>query len=520
MWPLVFGTSKPVNSPLQHSCEERQRIGKALAIPLLETIIDTLLTDPDVWFLGSDTHSMSWVARWVAEHLVLWLYGLEKQAGSWCTRKHDVMASHQQGRRLCNEFLHAVPYISIPKVGEELRDVFAPDGSIDMWTALYAFNEFRFRMCDAVDTFEASEHLDETYVDVCVAESTAVCESALILSCRLREHAALSVLVEAGRILQDSKLIPSAKTLMRRSLDTHRAQVPKGANSQRNNLVEVLVLARTVLSNMISFRALITRADDLQTISRLLRVQGVWTSARTLSFTAICCSDDQGLFRAVQAFEAAAAEETHCFMRLLNSNNVILAAMEDDLEEEEEGSKVAKKSTRTADTLRRSFVRLSLLLNSPRFEHTLWKGVDERDRLRVESLFDEAVGAAHTNSCEPFAAFHNIFCSWSTMFPGQNANSVLCQMLVDPDAHKMFQMLLKKSAVSQDLYFSSSSPVQGLSPQFKLCETWKNVQREGERRLKEVDDECSWKRQFFDTVQFTEADLGILVDEAKRRGWE
>jgi hypothetical protein len=517
LWPIVYGTCNPVNRPLREDGGEMSRLGRALSIPFLETIIETLLTDTHAWLLPGDERSPAWLARWVAEHLVLWLYDLEDKASSWPALKAQVLASHQQGRRLRNAFLEAVPYITEKPDTDELRDIFAPDGSVSLWSALFAFNEHRFRMCDAVDTFEVAQELDSASSDVHLAEPTVVCEAALILSTRLREHAAINVLLKAGTLLSSSKFIPSVKSMLKRSLDKDRV---RPQSTPRTNLTEVLVLVRTVISNMLSFRALLLRADKLQTISSLLRVQGIWTAARTLSFTALCCTDDKDFYDAVRAFEAAAVQETHSFMRLLASNDVLVAAFEDDAAQEDEGP---SSTTLTEKAIRRSLLRLNLMVCSPRFEDKLWKGMTDLQCARVKSLFDDALPAALAPSCFAFAAFHSIFSTWTNHFKEESANEVLCRMLADKDAYAMLNTLLAHEQVSRGVLLDTRCHVLDLPNEFTLQQTWKNVQREGKRRMsfkKASDEDDGLQRHFFETIQFTENDLGVLVHDARGRGWE
>jgi len=517
-WPVVYGTCHPVNCPVKEDGGENARLGRALCTPVLEGIVEALLTDTDVWLLPGDARSPEWLARWVAERLVLWLYGLREGESSWPALKAQVLASHQQGRRLRNAFLDAVPYICERRDTDEVRDVFAPDGSVSLWSALFAFNEHRFRMCDAVDTFEAAQSLDAAFSDVSLAEPTVVCEAALILSTRLREHAAIHVLLKSGDILSLSKTVPSPKVLMKRSLS--KSGLRPQLTATRTNLTELVMLVKTVVSNMLSLRAMLLRAENLHTISGLLRLQGVWAAARTLSFTALCCTDDKEFYEAVRSFEAAAVLETHAFMRLLSSHDVLLASVEDEIDED---AGMATDSSRTQRAIRRSLLRLNLMLCSPRFEDKLWKGMTDVQCDRVKSLFDDALPAALAPSCFAFAAFHRMFSSWTTQFKNDSAMEVLLRMIADADAHAMLKTLLKYEEVSRNVLLSPHCSVLHLDNQFTLKQTWKNVQREGKRRMtmpEVTDEDDGLQRHFFETIQFTENELGILVREAAKRGWE
>lgn len=519
-WPLVFGCANPANEPLKFDNTSKTNLAKALAVPMLEHIVDALLSDPKAWSTASEDENLAWTARWVAEHLVLWLYGIGT-ALTWDVQRDQVVTHHQEGRRLRNAFLDAVPYIQELKDTDEPRNHFAPDGSIDLWTALFAWNVFRFRMCDAIETFEASQPLDLIDADIAVAESTAVCESALILATRLREHAALLVVVEAGNMVRASPQthLPSLAGLLRRSLDEQRPSIPKG--KVQTNLLDVLSLTRTVINNMLSFRMLLQKCDQIQDLATLVRCQGLWASSRTLSFTALCCTDNESFFKAVRAFEAAAVEETHAFQRLLASNDVLLASIEEELLEDD-GRDVSPSSSPLFKALKRSWLRVGLMLNSQRFEHHLFKNVSERDRLRVESLFDSCLPAALTPTTEGFAAFYNVFLTWCSLQKTAKANDAICAFLRDPDAHEMFQTLLSKSERCNTLLTANKHLLE-LPCEFSLKHMLRNVSLETMRRMHSSSRQSELEASsflFFETVQFRVGEMESLVELAKTRGWE
>lgn len=524
-WPLVFGTPRPQNLPVDTTNPERARLSKALATPLLESIVDTLLTDPDVWNTGPNNDNLEWTARWIAERLVLWLYGMDISAKVWSIREDELSACHQEGRRLRNEFLDAVPYITERKDTCEPRVLLAPNGSVNLWTAVFAFNVFRFRMCDAMEAFELSQELnDHVHAEVTHAESTAMCESNLILASRLREHAALLVLLEAGKLVQETPAahLPSLQGLVRRSLDSQRPSVPKNADVS-NKLMDVLSLTRVVLNNLLSFRLLLERCDKIDQICTLVRAQGIWASARTLSFTALCCTSSRDFFEAVRAFEAAAAEETHAFQRLLASNDILVAGLEEELLNEDEDAVFAPGSSPLFKAMRRSWLRVGIMLKSERFEGQLFKGVTERDRMRVESLFDAALPAAMTPSTASFAAFYHIFMSWCSMKGNDKANNAMCSFLRDRDAHEMFRALLAKSEPCHKLLTTGKHVLMELPCEFSMADMTRNLKDESDRRMALQSKKSSVDMSsfvFFEAMQFREAEMDTLVHMARARGWE
>jgi hypothetical protein len=523
-WPLVYGTPTPVNKPLEFENPSKAVLAKALAVPLLERIVDALLSDPDVWNTAPNDDTLAWTARWVAEHLVLWLYGIGTST-KWNLRTADLSSGHQEGRRLRNEFLDAVPYIHEPKDTCEPRNHLAPDGSVNLWTALYAWNVFRFQMCDAIETFEVSQATDPAMDDTEHAESTAVCESALILASRLREHAALGVLLEAGKMVRSvpRKQVPSFHGLLRRTLEKQRPSVPKDAASAAGTrLVDVLALTCVVVNNLLSFRLLLERCDQMEQLATLVRCQGIWTSSRTPSFTALCCTDNRDFFEAVRRFEAAAVQEAHCFTRLLSSNDILLASLEEELLGEDEDANLNPKTSPLFKALRRSWLRVGLMLKSPRFEHSLFKGLDERNRLRVESLFDSALPAAMTCPAEGFAAFYNVFMSWCSMRPQDKAGNAICAFLCDQDAHEMFQALLRKSETCNTLLTTNKTALD-FPNEFTLGAMQRNLSRESERRMTMKPKASPLEATsyvFFEAMQFREGELGVLVAVARDRKWE
>lgn len=522
-WPLVYATPKAVNKPLDFDNPAKTLLAKALSVPLLETIIDALLSDPDVWNTAPNDDNLASTARWVAEHLVLWLYGVGTSK-NWNLRTEDLVSGHQEGRRLRNEFLDAVPYIREYKETCEPRNHLAPDGSVSLWTALYAWNVFRFQMCDAVETFEAAQPLDVLDEVTEHAESTAVCESALILASRLREHAVLSVLVEAGKMVRSvpRNQVPTFQGLIRRTLEKHRPSVPKDVKAASGTrLVDVLALTCVVLNNFLSFRLLLEKGDQIEQLATLIRCQGIWTSSRTPSFTALCCTDNVEFFNAVRRFEAAAVEETHCMGRLLSSNDILVGSIEEDMMVQD-GVEITPQTSPLRKALRRSWLRVGLLLKSPRFEHTIFKGLEERDRLRVESLFDVALPAAMTCPAEGFAAFYNVFMSWCSMRPHDKTGNAICAFLCDPDAHEMFQALLRKSETCNALV-TTSKHLLDLPNEFSLAEMRRNMGREADRRGKINDKKSSTDASsfvFFEAMQFREVELDTLVAVARERKWE
>jgi hypothetical protein len=523
-WPLVFATPQPQNAPVATTNPERARISKALATPFLERIVETLLTDPDVWNTGPTNDNLEWTARWMAERLVLWLYGMEVSVKSWSLRDAELSACHQEGRRLRNAFLDAVPYITERKDTCEPRNLLAPDGSVNLWTAVFAFNVFRFRMCDAMEAFELSQQLDNVHEEVMYAESTAMCESNLILASRLREHAALLVLLETGKMVREAPAthLPSFRGLVRRSLDVQRPSVPK-MDEAPNKLIDVLSLTRVVLNNLLSFRLLLEKCDKLDQISTLVRSQGVWASSRTLSFTALCVTSNRDYFEAVRAFEAAAVEETHAFQRLLSSNDILEAGIEEELLSEDENTVFAPGTSPLFRALRKSWLRVCIMLKSERFDHQLFKGVDDRDRLRVESLFDTALPAAMTSSMASVAAFYHVFMSWCSAKGNDKANDAMCSFLRDPDAHEMFHALLSKSPTCHTLLTTTKHVIKELPCEFSLADMTRNMRKESERRMtlqpkKGALESCSFV--FFEAMQFREPEMETLVRMARTRGWE
>jgi hypothetical protein len=304
------------NSALVQDSERKNRIATILAHPFLEEIVRALRTDVAVWSLdgiGSERK-----IRWVAEQLVLKVYGIENDL----TRtQFEIDASfvntwYNESRRLSNQFFELVPEFQGPHVST-IKNALNPNGSLDFWIGLYAFNAYRFDLIDKMSVFEtaAASHADDGFETL---EPTLMCEKLLLNSIRVREHAVMAVLFRAQPILRASNI--SSQALMKRTMT-------KSASA-----CNIVSLIKTIVGNMHALRLLINESRS-STLCELIRNTGCWASMRSPSLTILMCAKQSAefrhLYRAIVQYEIACIRECTALTKIFYSNDIVAQFMED-----------------------------------------------------------------------------------------------------------------------------------------------------------------------------------------------
>ena len=306
---VVYEEWKPANSALIQKTEKKTKIAKLLAHPFLEEIIAALKSDVEVWSLSGKDDK----ARWVAEQLVIKIYNLDSDGER--IDAEFVNTNYNMSRRMRNEFFDMTDFDGVHV--SDVKNSLNPNGTLDFWVGLYAFNAFRFHFIDMLESFKVAEdyHDDEFQT----LEPTLLCEKLLLNSARVREHACAAVLFCMQPIL--SRVNMSGTTLVKRHI---------AKTSSVNNL---FLLMKTILGNMHAYRLLI-KEGRISVLCELIRNTGCWASMRSPSLIVVNCAKNTNEFRrlynAVVQYEVACIRECTAMTKLFYSNDIVAQFMEDD----------------------------------------------------------------------------------------------------------------------------------------------------------------------------------------------
>ena len=282
----------------------QDKIAAVLAQDTLEDIVLQLQTWPEAWQVKDES------PRWIAERLVLFLYDIQaKPEGShFPMNKETLRHFYAESREQRRQFLEFAKFDTAELAPRGLQH-----GDCDLWTALSAFNAFRFKLLDSLEVWQTAEKLDGA---ICHIPRGAATQRAMLnKSIRLREHATV------GLILAVQPMLKSASPLQRPSYlgITRHSGFLKFREDAAAPLTEMLYICRVALSFLVGFRNLLKSKDHTKYFFYLERLHS-WCSTRQPSCLALSASriDDGSFFTAVYNFEAAIMTEFNAFMSLAN----------------------------------------------------------------------------------------------------------------------------------------------------------------------------------------------------------
>lgn len=473
---VVYSEWVPVNSALEQKTQEKRRIASILAHPFLEEIIDALRSDVAVWSPNGGDDKI----RWVAEQLVLKLYGIED--GHSNLDAAFINEWYNRSRSLSNQFFDLVPEFKGPFL-YPIANALNPNGSLDLWTGLYAFNAFRFHLIDVFESFRvaADVHKEEEFE---LLEPTLLCEKLLLNSIRIREHAVMGVLFAAQPILKASPISPGA--LMKR-------QVTKSAS-----VSNIFSLIKTIIGNMHAFRLLI-HEGRISVLCELMRNTGCWASLRSPSMTILMCAKQNKEFRrlynAVVQYEISCIRECTAMTKIFYSNDIVAQFMEDN-------------DLAVEAILKKSFLKIQICLQSQDTK------IDDRIFKDLTTAQKDLIQAFH------YESFY--YARPSIVFP----SFIRVMQHATNDATNPLVVIC--NLVTSDRYISLlKDSIDGIDPQlvsdlmggqyFENAETsvrdlYKLVHEEAEKRE-------NLKGDAFYSFQFTENELLVLSNVVRALGW-
>lgn len=471
------------NSALVQESERKSRIATILAHPFLEEIVRALRTDVAVWCLCDG--NIETKVRWVAEQLVLKVYGIEDDL----TRTQFeidaffVNSWYNESRRLSNLFFELVPEFEGVHVSP-IKNALNPNGSLDFWGSLYAFNAYRFDLIDKIAAFDAAApvHADDGFETL---ESTLMCEKLLLNSIRVREHAVMAVLFRAQPILRAENV--SSQTLMKRTI------------SKTASAINIFSLIKTMIGNMHALRLLINE-NRISVLCDLIRNTGCWASTRSPSLTILMCAKQSAefrhLYRAVVQYEIACIRECTAMTKIFYSNDMVAQFMRDDDQAVE-------------DILKKTFYKINICLKSHAsdIDDRLFKGLTENQKDLIQAFHYESFYFAR-----PSVVFPSFI--QTLHVASQNADNplvIICNLVTSDK----YISLLKKS-------------IDGIDPRLVRDLDSNDYFDDADISIQDlhgiVKDEADKRANFkgessFYSLQFNENELLVLAKVIKTLGW-
>lgn len=483
MLPATFAFAKSRETrALEFKHSWKKRVAELLSCDLLDRVMEALWTDVNAWAIHAD---LEHGCRWVAEHFLIWLYDLGESNTMQVQELNERFQEARVLRNRCVELCNMEDRFKRPTNFFDCRE---KNGTVSFWTALQAFNAFRFVMLDRWEAFEIAAAVPEP--EVIYAANTATCEVLLVCATRARENAAFGVLA-ATRKLLEAHGSPSALSVARRDLKT-TTEV-----QQNTNMLDVCALTRVILSVLLFFRVKVGNSDPFaqETAAEIIKEQSLWCLGRTPSFVAVRSTPDEEFCKAVARFEAACILEGHALVEVTYSNDVIKHFLNKDV---------------TCHHLRKTFLKVTLALKSETFD--IWTHVPELNKERVLGLFASNLFCIDFSG-DLFVAFHSVFQLWnkdSDIDSKKETMLTLCKTIVDVNAHKMWAFFLKDSQQLQRLQWPVVMDTS-------LKTFVKTVQLEDRARCQVRDQNGV---DVFADMQFTLPQMQTLVKVAAERKWD
>jgi len=481
---IVYEEWKTCNSACEHFTERKKRIAAILAHPFLEEIVKTLRSDINVWALdGTDSK-----IRWVAEQLVLNVYDIESDITrqTFPVNASFVNSYYNESRKLRNEFFDLVPDFDDGVRVSEIKNSLNPNGTLDFWVALYAFNSFRFHLIDLMEAFRVAEpiHIEDDYQTL---ESTLVCEKLILNSARVREHACMSVLFKAQQILR--KIDMSSSTLMKRSI------------AKTSNASNLFLLVKTILGNMHAYRLLI-KEGRISVLCELIRNTGCWASMRSPSMIVLNCAKNNRefheLYKAVVQYEVACIRECTAMTKLFYSNDIVAQFMEDD-------------DLAVEMILKRSFlkVQICLIRQDSETDDRIFKSLTSNERDLIQVFHYQSFYFARPSIVFPCFLQVLQIAAQET----DNPLMVICNLVTND----RLISLLKRSidGIDPRLYSDLQNDVYFDSADISVQELYKLVRDEAEKRQNLEGDADA-----FYALQYNENELLVLSKVIATFGWD
>ena len=284
-----------------------------LSQPFILEIEEALKTDKNMWFMGR-------CARWTAERLVLFLYDFDGTMNIQLLKKY-----HLEARRLRNEFLRLHPHLPGVEAELDARDPRNPNGSIDIWQALLAFNAYLFEQIEAHNFAEeckledpapsgASDASNASNASISIASWRSIFAHAL----RVREHAAIAVLLQCEKILEENR---RGFTMSYTTIRKYGADTPSFKPKSPTPLLQIIFVTRLITTFMVGARNNL-RDRDFWGLAKILKMVHVWASTRQaslLTLSAIEIDKGRTFLNAVHNFEMAVMTEYWAFSHFVEA---------------------------------------------------------------------------------------------------------------------------------------------------------------------------------------------------------
>lgn len=467
---VIYEQWKESNAPLPQKTASKNDIAKKLAHPFLEEIIAALLSDIQVWALDGTEKN----ARWVAEQLILKVYK------NWELDSDFLLENYNKSRNLSNEFYDLVPDFE-PMYCYPVRQVLNPNGSVDLWTALYAFNVFRFEFIDMIHVSESSQILEDEFQYL---EPTNMCEKLLLNSARIREHAVFAFLFRAQKLLKSFHI--SSETLLKRQI------------TKTSSLANLHSLVKVMIGNMHAFRLLINN-NKISVLCELIKNTGCWCSTRSPSMIVLTCCDDHELFKAAMHYEIACIRECMAMTKLFYSNDIVAQFMEDE--------------ELALDTiLKKSFLKINICLKSQdeSVDNRIFNGFSEVQKACIQAYNYE--GFYYARPSIAFPSFVRVLSS--IVNDSDTPLHLICRFVVSDKSIDLLRDCI--DGIDPKLFADFFDNTYLDEADVSIQNLYKIVREEADKRVKfEGNDSDS-----FLALQYTENELLTYAAVAKKRRWE
>lgn len=467
-----------------------------LSTSLLKTIISLLLSDINAWCTKYET-SYDKQAQWVAERFLIWVYELdcpkEKYRLATSVVQDTLNTYYPESRAaFCKEFPSLDVSEKVPSFS-----------SRNFWVALQAFNFYRFRMCDAMETFEESCKLPSSVFDFNALDDTSFAEVQLIYATRVRENATFKVLFAVGELMKEAKpaSVPTAEGLMRKYLRLNPTKTTfdwKHKSSYNvSNMSAVLSILRTILHIYYKIRLVVDLKSPLGNIEQaqlLIQSQASWCENRIPSLLALKATPNKQFFEAIRCFEAACIEEGNCLTSLATSKTILHSVLD----------------ATDLHFFKPSFLRLHLALSREDLDEKLFQKLTVKEQEKIRWRFEHVLDFTRPTFFS-FVGFAKLFQYYDATYESHDCTQIVSQMLVNKEFYSTIQKIIKNPEWVNNIKEKLDSPVPySLKYVYKMYQ--KSINNKMEGNIDPFDS--------FGNIEIPEQEFQTLVGLAKTRGWE
>lgn len=340
---------------------------------------------------------------------------------------------HKQAREWRNEFFKCYPDLNetCDSTIEEERNVCNPDGSVDLWQALFAANAYRFSLLDQFEYQQeiCEEQQEEQQEELHQKQQEQQARIALFVHIfRLRESATVQVALAAEQLLRAMHAnkpsssyrlpYPSYTRLANYMSGSNNKELlnPKHATSQ-DPLMTILHVTRVLLTSFMTLRNAIRNQSFFQ-FFKFSQHLHAYVSLRNASLLTLLAYESSFCTEIQDAWKNF-YNSVHGLEQLLMEQFFLLSAILERIGEEDEQGAAAQ--------VKRLVLKLGLSMHTEDDEKLLYKGLSIEWKHKVLEYVQEFPAVLYKCSAAPVTLMHYLALA-AEQLPDKHRNDLVLQI--------------------------------------------------------------------------------------------